>query len=150
VRSDRAALLGTPSSLETAALNQALARVQTEGLASVIGRHRAAAVASRAGLRTLGLTPWIADDAAAAAVVTTFAVPGSVTELVAAARSGGSRIISAAPGSLSATTARINHTGKAAQLAIVEDELRALGLALGRPFEHAVAAAREGWPASVS
>ena len=147
LRSGRTALLGTPSSLETAALNQALARVAEEGLDAVIGRHQAAAAAARAGLRQLGLTPWIADDAAAAAVVTTFAVPGSVADTVAAARAAGSRIVTAAPGSLATTTARINHTGRAARLDLVQDDLRAVGTALGRPTERAAAAAASAWEA---
>ena len=149
LRSDRTGLLGTPSSLETAALNQALARVAEEGLESVIGRHRAAAAASRTGLRALGLRPWIADDAAAAAVVTTFAIPGSVAELVSAARAAGSRFVTAAPGSLATTTARINHTGRAARLDLVRDDLRALGAALGRPSESAADAAASAWEAVI-
>ena len=132
LRSDRTALLGTPSSLETATFNQALARVFAEGLDAVIARHRAAAAVTRIGLRRLGLSPWIADDASAAAVVTTFAVPGSVADLVVAARDAGARILTAAPGSLSSTTARINHTGRLADPGIVENELRALAAALRR------------------
>ncbi|SDP44888.1 aspartate aminotransferase [Nakamurella panacisegetis] len=149
LRSDRAALLGTPSSLETTALNQALARVEQEGLGSVISRHRAAAAASRAGLRQLGLTPWIADDHAAATVVTTFAGTGSIADLVTAARAAGARFVTAAPGVLASTTGRINHTGRAADLDTVLDELRALGDTLGRPTDPVTEAARRTWAATI-
>ena len=143
----RTNLPGTPSSLETAALAQALARVSSEGLDQVIGRHRASAAATRAGIRALGLQPWIATDAAAAAVVTTVAVPDgqSATALLAAARRAGSRSLGAAPGSLSTVALRLNHTGRAADLGRVCAELAALSTGLGRPAAPAVDAARRAW-----
>lgn len=138
----RTAVLGTPSSLETAALNQALARVREEGLEAVIARHRRAAAATRAGLRALDLHPWIADDRAAAGVVTTVAAG---VDLLVAARAAGSRLLTAAPGSLARTTLRINHTGRGAQLPAVLHEVRALAAALGRPAPAAVNAAEQAW-----
>lgn len=138
----RTALLGTPSSLETAALNQALGRVQDEGLEAVIARHRSAAAATRAGLRALGLEPWIAEDRAAAGVVTTIAAG---PDLLVAARAAGSRLLTAAPGSLATTTLRINHTGRAARPPAVLHEIEALATALGRPASAAVAAAEQAW-----
>ncbi|MET3803376.1 aspartate aminotransferase-like enzyme [Nakamurella sp. UYEF19] len=146
----RSTILGTPASLETAALGQAVARVSSEGLDRVIHRHRAAAAATRAGLRILGLTPWIAEDATAAAVVTTVAVPDgwTVADLVAATRAAGSRLIGPAPGSLSHSTFRVNHTGRSADLELIIADLAALGKALGpvppRTLD-AVAAARQAW-----
>ena len=148
----RTTLLGTPSSLETAALGQALARVADEGLEQVIGRHQSAAAATRAGARALGLQPWIADDRAAAGVATTLAVPAgwSPPALVAAARAAGAQLITAAPGSLAGTTLRVNHTGRAAELRFVRDEIAALSVALdadpAEPLEAAeqAFAAREG------
>ncbi len=135
---------GTPSSLETAALNQALARVRGEGLDAVIGRHRSAAAATRAALRALDLQPWIADDRAAAGVVTTMAVPAGI-DLLAAARTAGARMLTAAPGSLAGTTLRVNHTGRAAELTAVLREVEALAVAVGRPGSAAVGAAERAW-----
>ena len=140
----RAFVLGTPSSLETAALNQALARVAAEGLDAVIARHRRSAAATRAGLRELGLQPWIVDDRAAAGVVTTVAAPARL-DLLAAARVAGARLLTAAPGSLAATTLRINHTGRAAQLSAVLHEIDALATGLGQPAVAAVTAAEQAW-----
>ena len=142
----RTAVPGTPSSLETAALNQALARVQQEGLDAVITRHRAAAAATRAGLRALGLAPWIADDGAAAGVVTTLAAFDS--RLLPAARAAGARLLTAAPGSLATTTLRVNHTGRAAQLPVVLHEIRSLATALGQSDAAAVTAAERAWHAA--
>ncbi len=144
--SGRHSMVGTPSSLESAALGQALDRVWDEGLDRVIARHRSAAAATRAGLRELGLTPWINDDAAAATVVTTIEAPaGDPAALVAAARAAGSRILGTAPGPLAATTLRINHTGRAANLDAVLAELTALAGALSRPADSAIEAAGRAW-----
>ena len=133
LRTGRRTVLGTPSSLESRALGQAAARVLDDGLPAVIGRHTAAARATRAGLRALDLQPWIEEDGAAAHVVTTIAAPASVSvaDLVTAARSHGSVLLGPAPGSLSESTLRINHTGRAARLDLVLVELVALGRALG-------------------
>lgn len=149
LRSDRTAVPGTPSSLETAALRQALTRVAAEGVDLVIDRHRAAAAAARAGVRELGLQPWIADDAAAATVVTTVATPAGrqVADMVAAGRAAGARLLGAAPGSLAATTLRFNHTGRAADLPPILLDLTAVGTALRRGSDTAVAAARKAWKA---
>ena len=150
LRSDRQSVLGTPSSLETAALGQAVRRVETEGLELVIGRHRAAAAAARAGVRALGLHPWISDDDAAATVVTTIAAPaGGAAVLLAGARSAGSRILTTAPGSLAGTALRINHTGRAAELSLVRNELIALGTALGRSSAEALTEAGQAWSARI-
>ncbi len=149
LRPGRTGIPGTPSSLETAALGQALDRVAREGLDLVIGRHRAAAAASRVGLRELGLRPWIADDGQAATVVTTLAAPaGNPGSFVAAARAAGSHILGIAPGSLAGTTLRINHTGRAASLEAVCIELAALATCLGKPPGTALAAARLTWAAA--
>ncbi len=142
----KAAVLGTPSSLETAALGQALHRVSDEGLTAVIGRHRAAAAAARAGVRALGLTPFVTADGEAATVVTTVAAPESgVADLLDAARAAGARITGPAPGPLAAQAFRINHTGRAADLDTVFGELAALGTALGRASGPALDAASAAW-----
>jgi aspartate aminotransferase-like enzyme len=145
----RSALLGTPGSLETRAFGQALRRVESEGTASVIARHRAAAAATRAGARALGLAPWIADDRAAATVVTTLAAPPGTTptDLSARARRHGSRLLAPAPGALADRVLRVGHTGRGADLAVVLGELTALAAALGRDAAEPVRAAEHAWAA---
>ena len=112
----RRTLPGYVASLESVALRQALDRVAAEGPDAVIARHRAAATASRAGLRALGLRPWIEADAAAAAVVTTFAPPEGTTvaKLSARLRSAGALGHRRGPGPLAGQALRINHTGRSA------------------------------------
>jgi aspartate aminotransferase-like enzyme len=124
----RTALPGYVASLETFALLQALDRVEAEGLQQVIRRHRDAATAGREGLRALGLSPWIRDDAGAAAVATTFAVPDE--GFLERARSAGARITGPAPGPLAGKALRINHTGRVAGVEAVQRELTAYGVAL--------------------
>jgi aspartate aminotransferase-like enzyme len=149
LRTGRVAVTGTPSSLETSALGQALARVQSQGLPQVISRHRAAAAATRAGLRALGLTPWITDDRHAATVVTTVSTPAglSVPALLASARAAGSRVIGPTPGALAGCTFRVNHTGRAADLDTVLPALGALATVLDQAASSAVAAAAAVWSA---
>lgn len=124
----RRVLPGYAASLETPALTQALDRVTAEGLDAVIARHRAAAAASRAGLRELGLEPWIGDDRAAAGVATTYAAPGGqrAAEFAARLRQAGGRLTTAAPGPLGERVLRINHTGRNASEALVRAELDCL------------------------
>jgi aspartate aminotransferase-like enzyme len=121
----RRALPGYVASLECLALAHALERVAAEGLDAVIARHAAAAAASRAGLRTLGLRPWIDADTAAAGVATTFAAPAGQTaaEFAVRLRSAGATITAAAPGPLADRALRINHTGRAAEESLVRTEL---------------------------
>lgn len=150
LRAGRTAVLGTPSSLETMALDLALARVAAEGLDQVIARHRSAAFATRAGISELGLRLWIADDAAAATVLTTVAIPTGIggDQLITAARAAGSRILGPAPGSLARTTFRVNHTGQAADLDLVRAELEALASALRVDPSSSIAAAEGSWIAA--
>jgi aspartate aminotransferase-like enzyme len=124
----RRALPGYAASLETAALTQALERVAAEGLDAVIARHQAAAAASRAGLRELGLRPWIAQEAAAASVATTYAAPDGFTapQFAARLREAGATLTTAAPGPLAELALRINHTGRNADEGLVQAELNCL------------------------
>ena len=147
VDAGRSTLLGTPASLETLAFGQALRRVESEGTASVIARHRASAAATRAGARVLGLLPWIANDRSAATVVTTLTPPPgtSVADVVARARHHGSRLLVPAPGELADRVLRIGHTGRHAALATVVDELTALAAALNRDAADAVHTAEHAW-----
>lgn len=139
----RRAVVGTPGTLETLALGLALARVSHEGLPAVIARHAAAAAATRAGLRALGLTLWVPDDAHAAPVATTVLVPpgAAVVTVLAAARAAGSTVLSPAPVG-TAGVVRVVHAGQAATPGLVAVELTALAAALGRDPDPALAAAR--------
>lgn len=71
-------LPGTPSPLEFWALEAAIDRVEAEGIERLVARHQLAARASRAGLRALGIEPWVRDDSAASALVTAAPVPPGV------------------------------------------------------------------------
>jgi aspartate aminotransferase-like enzyme len=131
--------------LEVLALQAAIERLESEGLPTVIRRHRAAAAASRAGARALGLTPFV-EDSDAAVVVTTLRAPDGVdaTTLVRAARQNG-EAISPGFGELAHDVIRIDHTGERARLDVVLDTLNSLGSALGEesPDEVAINAALE-------
>jgi aspartate aminotransferase-like enzyme len=133
---DHGALPSIPNHLEMLALGETLDAVELEGLANMIARHAASRDAARRGVRALGLEPWVENDADAAAVATTVAVPEGVTvsELAAAARgsvkSGPIPIVGAAPGSLSTQALRIGHTGLRATVEDVLIAIEALGLGL--------------------
>jgi aspartate aminotransferase-like enzyme len=134
LRSGRRELPLIAHHLETRALMATLERSEAEGLDRTIERHRRSRDAARAGLRRLGLRPWIEDDAAAAAVVTLLAVPAGVAseELLALAlRAAPGAPLGLAPGRLAARALRINHTGDAARLGPVLAALAGLSLALG-------------------
>jgi aspartate aminotransferase-like enzyme len=144
LESDRTVLPTIPNHLETLALDEALSRVATEGLAQVIARHVAARDACRRGIRALGLAPWVESDEEAAAVATTVAVPDRVSsnELIVTARraldDGLTPIVNVAPGALSARALRIGHTGPRATIADVLAAVASLGLglrALGFPCD---------------
>ncbi len=128
---DRSAIPGTPSPLEILALEAALQRVEAEGLVAVRRRHRAAAAASRAGIRALGLSPFAA-DAEAAFVATTLSVPDGLDARSLIARARGGRQIALSPGigELARSVARIDHTGQRARLDVVLEALEAIGGAL--------------------
>jgi aspartate aminotransferase-like enzyme len=140
----RRALPGYAASLETFALREALDRVADETLPTVIRRHRAAAAATRAGLRALGLRPWIGADAAAAAVATTFGVPDgySADEFAARARAAGAGLTAPAPEPLAVRALRVGHAGRAATDEAVRAELTALAAVLGTTPGPALTAAR--------
>ncbi|MEU7045725.1 aminotransferase class V-fold PLP-dependent enzyme [Streptomyces varsoviensis] len=144
----RTALPHAPAQLEMLALEQAADRVEADGLAAVIARHRAAAAATRAGVRTLGtLTPYVTRDADAAPVATTLRAPDGMDarELVAAAQAADANVpVQAAAGDLAKEMIRVNHYGRAADRSVVLASLAALaeGLrALGADASEAAAAA---------
>jgi aspartate aminotransferase-like enzyme len=127
----RGALPGMPSALEFWALDKALERVEAEGLDAVIARHGLAKAASRAGLRALGIAPWVADDSMASALVTAAAVPEGVKAdaLVAAMERFGVGI-SKGLGAIAERLVRLNHTGQRAQFTPVLANVVAYGQAL--------------------
>ena len=94
-------------------------------------RHRAAAAASRAGARALGIMPFV-DDADAAVVATTLAAPTGydARELVERARRSRDVAISPGFGELAESVIRIDHTGQRARLVVVLEALAGLGSAL--------------------
>ncbi len=150
--SDRSAIPGTPAPLEVIALEAAVARVSREGLRNVQRRHRAAAAASRAGARALGIMPFV-DDADAAVVATTLAAPTGydARELVERARSIRDVAISPGFGELAESVIRIDHTGQRARLVVVLEALAGLGSALkassrlGGSIREALTVAEQAW-----
>lgn len=129
----RGALPGMPPTLEFWALEAALDRVEAEGIHNVIGRHQLAARASRAGLRALGIEPWIAADRSASALVTSAPVPAGIDSRVLiadAARMG----VELAPGfgDIEGRLVRLNHTGKHAAFDAVLSNVVIYGAAVAR------------------
>jgi aspartate aminotransferase-like enzyme len=132
IRTGRQAIPQIPHHLETRALADALHRVEHEGLDATIARHQSSRDAARTGLRALGLEPWVADDAGAAAVATLVGCPDGLETagLLAAARAAVPEApLELAPGPLAQRALRISHTGEDAHLAAVLAALT--GLALG-------------------
>jgi aspartate aminotransferase-like enzyme len=133
----REALPVIPHHAEMRLLGRALDGALAESLAAIIERHARARDACRAGLRALGLEPWVRDDGAATAVVTTVRSPDgiSATSFLQAAREAqrdASPALSLAPGSLASLALRVDHTGRRANLATVLAALASLGLGLRR------------------
>jgi len=136
LETDHVVLPVIPGHLETRALGLSVEAVASEGLDRVIARHRLARDNVRAGVRALGCELWVIDDAEAAAVATTVAVPKDIapSQLVAAARAAGGgslgHIVGVAPASLSTKAIRVVHTGARATTADAANAVAAIGLAL--------------------
>jgi aspartate aminotransferase-like enzyme len=130
---DRSVVPTILAPLEIFALEAALERVASEGLVAVMRRHEAAAAASRAGARALGLTPLV-DDADAAFIVTTLRAPEGVDAslLVRDVRQHGDVAISAGFGELAHDVIRIDHTGERARLDVVSAVLRSLDAVINK------------------
>ncbi|MCB5909435.1 pyridoxal-phosphate-dependent aminotransferase family protein [Streptomyces pinistramenti] len=130
----RTALPHAPAQLEMLALEQAVDRVEAEGLDAALTRHRAAAAAVRAGTRALGgLTPYVIRDEDAAPVATTLRVPAGqdAGDVVSAALAvDGSVPVLAAAGGPAQEMIRVNHYGRAADRGVVLDSLAALAEAM--------------------
>lgn len=131
----RTALPHAPAQLEMLALEQAVDRIEAEGLDAVMVRHRAAAAAVRAGVRALGggLEPYVVRDEDAAPVATTLRAVGGTDarEIVAAALAADASVpVQGAGGALAQEMIRVNHYGTAADRAVVLASLAALGAGL--------------------
>jgi len=127
----RGALPGMPSPLEFWALEAAIDRVESEGIDKLIARHQLAAEASRAGLRALGVEPWISEDRSASALVTSAPVPTGVDAealVSAAARLGVA--LGRGFGDISGQLVRLDHTGVRASFSAVLANVVGYGAAL--------------------
>ncbi|MGW8376978.1 aminotransferase class V-fold PLP-dependent enzyme [Streptomyces sp. ODS28] len=130
----RTALPHAPAQYEMLALEQALDRVEADGLDATIARHRAAAAALRAGARALPeLEPYVVRDEDAAPAATTLRSPAHLDarEVVAGAAAAGDVPVQAGGGDLAAEMIRVNHYGRAASRETVLASLDALALSLG-------------------
>ncbi|MFJ8633200.1 pyridoxal-phosphate-dependent aminotransferase family protein [Streptomyces sp. NPDC093568] len=131
----RKALPHAPAQLEMLALDACVERIEGDGLKSVIGRHRAAALAARAGAVALGggLEPYVYDVREAAPVATTWRVPAGVvaSEVVARALESDPGLpLAAGGGALAKEMIRVNHYGADATTGAVRGSLAAVGAAL--------------------
>jgi len=143
--SERTAVFGTPNTLESRALAEALDRVAVEGgLDAVTDRHARAARAIRAALAPLGLQSWQRGPTGFAPVVTTVRVPETPFDEQAAL--GG--IVSRGNGELAGRLVRVNHTGRAATVGAILGAVDQLAVATGvsaRVRQEARVAALAGW-----
>jgi aspartate aminotransferase-like enzyme len=136
--SGREGLPVIPHHVETRLLGSALDRALAESLAAIVERHARARDACRAGLRALGLEPWVQDDREATAVVTTVRPPDGISSASLlrashdAQRDAAPPALSLAPGTLAPFALRIDHTGRRANVATVLAALASLGLGLRR------------------
>ena len=146
-RTDRAAVPGLPSWLDTRALLGALEQIDAEGVAALHERHRRAAAASAAGVTELGLELWQRRDEARAPIVTTVLLPVTGPDRDALQDGALGGILSPGNGDLHGQILRINHYGAAASVPAVTDALERLAAALGAEPAAAVAAASAAWAA---
>ncbi|RSS51738.1 alanine--glyoxylate aminotransferase family protein [Streptomyces sp. WAC07061] len=141
----RRALLHAPAQLEMLALEACLDRIGAEGLAGVLGRHAAAARATRAGAAALGVAPWVGDTAQAAPVATTLRVADASTVVAKAVAADPAAPLAAGGGALAGEMVRVNHYGPDASPEAVGAALGALARALDTDPAPALAAASAAW-----
>ncbi|GAA2234039.1 MULTISPECIES: pyridoxal-phosphate-dependent aminotransferase family protein [Kitasatospora] len=148
----RTALPHAPAQLEMLALDACLDRIAADTLDATIARHRAAAAATRAGVRALGtLTPYVHRDEHAAPVATTLRTPSGLHAAELAGRLDPALPVQAGGGPLAAEMLRVNHYGTAAALDTVQSVLTALAAALpGTDADRAAEAAAAAWSAAVA
>ncbi|MCX5514787.1 aspartate aminotransferase [Kaistia algarum] len=127
----RGALPGTPPPLEFWALEAAIGRVEAEGIDARIARHQLAARATRTGLRAMGVEPWIVDDDAASALVTSVPVPPGLDAGTLIVEGAGLGVaLGRGFGDIEDRLLRIDHTGRRAAFASVSASLAGLGAVL--------------------
>lgn len=127
----RGALPGTPAPLEFYALEAALDRIESEGLASANRRHKTAAAATRNGLMALGIPTWV-EEAHASALVSTAILPDTLEArafLAAVSQKQGADI-SGGVGPGAERLIRLNHTGRRAHRDAVKANILAFSGAL--------------------
>lgn len=127
----RRALPHAPAQLEMLALEACLERIGAEGLNAVTARHRAAAVATRAGAPALGggIAPYVRVARHAAPVATTLRTPAGVDarDLVTKALAADPSLpVTAGDGPSARVMIRINHYGADATRGTVQSSLAAL------------------------
>jgi aspartate aminotransferase-like enzyme len=145
----RGVVPGMPSALEFFALEAALDRVEAEGLATVIARHKRAGAATRDAVRALGLSTW-ADEASASDLVTAVQLPeGIAVADVLRPATFAEADLSAGVGPGTDRLLRLNHTGQRARrepvianLIALAEALRAAGLGTDLDAAKAAIAAR--------
>lgn len=122
----------TPPVTEIYALHACLGQYLAEGPDAVLARHRAAARATRAGVRALGLRLWAADESACADTVTAVRMPPGVSEakVRAIARSESGVMLSGGQAGL--PVLQIGHMGPGAYPLAPVIAVVALGRALRR------------------
>ncbi|MFE1557428.1 pyridoxal-phosphate-dependent aminotransferase family protein [Streptomyces sp. NPDC058734] len=141
----RKALLHAPAQLEMLALEACLDRIGAEGPAGVLGRHAAAARATRAGAAALGVAPWVGDPAQAAPVATTLRVADASLVVAKAVAADPAAPLAAGGGALAGEMVRVNHYGPDASPEAVGAALGALARALDADPAPALAAASAAW-----
>lgn len=126
----RGVLPGMPSSLEFFALEAALDRVEAEGLASLVARHKCAGAATRDAVRALGLSTWV-DDEYSSDLVTAAVLPDGIAAadlLRNIAFDDADLSLGVGPGA--GQLLRLNHTGRRARREAVLANIAALAEAL--------------------
>ncbi|MER5636616.1 aminotransferase class V-fold PLP-dependent enzyme [Kitasatospora sp. NPDC002227] len=142
----RTVLPHAPAQLEMLALGACLDRIAADGLPAVIARHRAAALATRAGARLLpGFSPFVVEDRHAAPVATTLRTADGLRADRLVARLDPALPVQAGGGALAAELLRVNHYGRAADLPTVLSALAALAAATDADPAPALAAAHSAW-----
>ncbi|KUM81824.1 pyridoxal-phosphate-dependent aminotransferase family protein [Streptomyces curacoi] len=151
----RKALLHAPAQLEMLALEACVERIEADGPAAVMARHRTAALSARAAAVALGggVEPYVYEAAEAAPVATTLRTPAGVvaSEVVARALELDPALpLAAGGGALAKEMIRVNHYGADATPGAVRGSVAALGAVLAErglrvDVEGALRAAAEAW-----
>lgn len=121
----------TPYWHGVAVLHAVVQALEAEGLAAVFARHEAVAARCRAGLADLGLTLWTAPGAVPSPTVTAALVPEGFTwpEWDARLRAMG-LVCGGSYGPMAGKVFRLGHMGSQADMALMDEALRALARVL--------------------